>query len=306
MGVPRVLRVAAAFVAFVGLGAVAPASSGPAGATPRVGTASGATISTSDGPRLYVVRPGDTVASISARTGVSAADLRAANGIVDDRLYAGGRLVLQPGAAGGSAAGAGGGGSGTGSYTVRSGDSLWAIAQRHGVSLSALLRANDLRATSVILPGQRLRIPGASVPVGASGGSSGPVAIRMVCPVPGARFMNDWGFPRSGAAGGFHQGNDLFAPTGTPVRAPISGWLTFGSNPLGGRTFHITSPQGWVAYGAHNSSLVGSDRWVDAGEVVARVGDSGDARGGPPHLHLGLRRSTGGFLNPYPSLSAAC
>lgn len=118
--------------------------------------------------------------------------------------------------------------------------------------------------------------------------------------------MNDWGFPRSTTSSGFHQGNDLFAPIGTPVVAPISGQLSFGSNGLGGRTFNITSPSGWVVYGAHNSSLVGSDRWVNAGELVAYVGDSGDARGGQPHLHLGLRRTTGSFINPYPSLSAAC
>ena len=65
-------------------------------------------------------------------------------------------------------------------------------------------------------------------------------------------------------------------------------------------------PSGWVVYGAHNASLVGSDRWVDAGDLVAHVGDSGDARGGQPHLHLGLRRGNGSFINPYPSLSAAC
>lgn len=44
-------------------------------------------------------------------------------------------------------------------YTVRSGDSLWVIANRNKVSLSALLKANDLTENSVIQPGQKLRIP---------------------------------------------------------------------------------------------------------------------------------------------------
>ena len=53
--------------------------------------------------------------------------------------------------------------------------------------------------------GRTLKIP--------AGGTGGGGAIR--CPVQGgATFMNDWGFPRSG--GRFHEGNDLFAPAGTP------------------------------------------------------------------------------------------
>jgi len=51
-------------------------------------------------------------------------------------------------------------------YTVRSGDSLWKIANQHGTSVSALQSANGLR-TTVIHPGQRLTIPGGS---GGSGG----------------------------------------------------------------------------------------------------------------------------------------
>lgn len=47
-------------------------------------------------------------------------------------------------------------------YTVRSGDSLWVISQRHRVSLRALLDANNLTEGSVIQPGQELVIPGGS------------------------------------------------------------------------------------------------------------------------------------------------
>ena len=81
--------------------------------------------------------------------------------------------------------------------------------------------------------------------------------------------------------------------------------MTFGRNNLGGRTFTITSPSGWVAYGAHLSSQIGDSRWVAAGEVIGTVGDSGNAKGGDPHLHLSLERG-GTAVNPYPSLSDAC
>ena len=48
----------------------------------------------------------------------------------------------------------------TGSYTIKAGDTLSAIASRLGVSLSALMSANNVTATTVIYPGQKLTVPG--------------------------------------------------------------------------------------------------------------------------------------------------
>ncbi|MFZ4518308.1 MAG: LysM peptidoglycan-binding domain-containing protein [Microthrixaceae bacterium] len=309
----------------------------PAAAALAVGLAVlGATAGTAgaqSGPRTYTVRPGDSVHLVAQRNGVSPDDVRFANGIIGDRLFAGGKLVIDPSAAStwdsgpipargaarpspapvpAPAPAAPGGGT----YTVRPGDSLWLIAQRNRVGLDALLRANGLRANSLILPGRRLVIPGrgavtptqpisATRPAQPAPAPGGLARIAMVCPVPGARYTNDWGFPR-GNGTGFHQGNDLMAPKGTTIVAPVSGTLTFGSNPLGGTTFNITTRDGWVVYGAHMSATIGGNRQVTAGQVIGRVGDSGDARGGPPHLHLGLRRTVGSFINPYPSLVGAC
>jgi cell wall-associated NlpC family hydrolase len=50
-------------------------------------------------------------------------------------------------------------------YVIRSGDALAGIAWRHGVTLGALVKANDIAVTSVILPGQKLRIPAATRPI---------------------------------------------------------------------------------------------------------------------------------------------
>ena len=68
--------------------------------------------------------------------------------------------AVQP-AAPQSSGSVGGGGSsgGAGTYTVRAGDSLSAIASRHGVKLNALLTANGLQLTSLIMPGMQLTLP---------------------------------------------------------------------------------------------------------------------------------------------------
>jgi murein DD-endopeptidase MepM/ murein hydrolase activator NlpD len=247
-----------------------------------------------DATSSHIVRSGDTVHGVASRYGVDADDIRVANGIIDDQLYVGARLVID----GSAASSAGGGTRAGGTYEVRSGDVLSRIALDHGVALSDLVEANDLSLTSLIFPGDELTIPGAS-----RGSNRGVPRPRVVCPVPSASFMNSWGFPRGSSR--FHEGTDLMAAKGTTILAPITGTMTFGNNNLGGRTFTIQSPSGWVAYGAHLDDQIGDSRWVAAGEVIGTVGDSGNAKGGDPHLHLSLERG-GRAVNPYPSLSDAC
>lgn len=260
------------------------------------------------GKRTHIVRSGDTVVGIAKKYGVSANSVRAANGIVDDELYLGARIIIDP-SAGGSTKSSGGTSSSSGStgssYTVKDGDTLSGIASRHGVSLSSLLSANKMKSSSLILPGDELTIPGKGGSSSKGSGSTSGSGPDLRCPVPGASFMNDWGFPRDGG-GRFHEGTDLFAPTGTPIYAPASGSVTFGKNGLGGNTFTLTTASGWEIYGAHLSKAVGSSRTVKAGEVIGTVGSSGNAAGGDAHLHMGLKRVGGTAMNPYPSVKAAC
>ncbi|MBS1838951.1 MAG: peptidoglycan DD-metalloendopeptidase family protein [Actinobacteria bacterium] len=192
------------------------------------------------------------------------------------------------------------------SHIVRSGDTVASIAKRYGISANAVRAANGIIDDRLYL-GAQVIIDGSLAPLGApssmSAGQIGPKLQR--CPLRGASFMNDWGFPRDDG-GRFHQGTDMFAPRGTTVVAPMSGTVVFGSNPLGGTTFNLTTDTGWVIYGAHLSSTIGASRRVSAGQPIARVGNSGDAAGGDTHLHVGLRRSGSNPINPYPSLRAAC
>ncbi len=266
------------------------------------------------GKRTHIVGRGDTVARIAKRYGVSADAIRAANGIVDDKLFVSSRLIIDGSAAGPTAS------TGSrvskvskaGTYTIKDGDTLSGIASRQGVSLSALLSANGLRSTSLILPGDTLTVPSSSGGVSSSsatssvkGRSSGSVGPDLRCPVPSASFMNDWGFPRDGG-GRFHEGSDLFARKGTPIVAPASGSVVFGKGGRGGNTFTLTTASGWEIYGAHMNTTVGSSRVVKAGELIGTVGNTGNAAGGDTHLHMGVKRVGGPAMNPYPSVKAAC
>ena len=322
-----------------------------AGATPSKGSGSGsssssakaakkngstkASATTSAGRRTHIVRSGDTVPSIARRYGVDADDVRAANGIVDDKLYLGARLIIDGSAASSSGSSSTKSSSGSpatkrissttpgATYRVKDGDYLDGIAHKYGVSLSSLLKANDLQTDSLILPGDSLVIPSGSSGSSSSGStassstknsagsasasstSAGSVGPDIRCPVAGASFMNDWGFPRDEGTR-FHEGTDMFAPTGTTIVAPAGGTVVYGTNPLGGHTFTLTTSSGWVFYGADTSKAIGSSRQVGTGEAIARVGSSGNAAGGDTHLHLGIKRSGGSPINPYPSLRAAC
>jgi LysM repeat protein len=94
------------------------------------------------------------LSTIASRYGVSTSDLQKWNGISNpSSIYAGQVLVVK----GGSASSGGSSSSGWTSYTVKSGDSLGAIASRYHCSVTELKSWNGLKST-VIQPGQKLKI----------------------------------------------------------------------------------------------------------------------------------------------------
>ena len=115
--------------------------------------------------RVHVVQRGETLSTIAARYGTTAQAIARANGLRNQNyIYVGQRLTIPGGGGGGGNTAAGG------SYTVRPGDSLSAIALRYGTTVAALKKANGLSG-SVIYVGQRLVIPGGGGSA-KSGGSS--------------------------------------------------------------------------------------------------------------------------------------
>jgi len=124
------------------------------------------------------------------------------------------------------------------------------------------------------------------------------------CPVRGSvSFTNDWGNPRSG--GRSHKGTDMLAARGTPVVAPVDGVVTHRSVSLGGRSFYLQGVDGNEYFGTHLNSY-GTAGSVKKGTVIGYVGDDGNARGGPTHLHFEIHPGRGRAINPYPTLRANC
>jgi murein DD-endopeptidase MepM/ murein hydrolase activator NlpD len=112
-----------------------------------------------------------------------------------------------------------------------------------------------------------------------------------VFPVYGpSSFVDTFGGPRSDVSGGWHHGDDIFAPLGAPVLAVASGTVfSVGWNKVGGNRLWVRDGQGNLFYYAHLSAftpLAINNNKVNAGDVLGFVGNTGDAQGTPTHLHF--------------------
>jgi len=127
----------------------------------------------------------------------------------------------------------------------------------------------------------------------AAAGPEVDAALRV--PVDGLRvrqIADTWGGPRSG--GRRHEGQDLFAPTGTPIRSATDGWIwRIGERARGGLTITVVGGGGRRYYYAHLSAYadVVEGQRVTPDTVIGYVGATGNARSTPPHLHLGVYAS---------------
>ena len=140
-------------------------------------------------------------------------------------------------------------------------------------------------------------------------------AGRYVFPVYGASsYTGTFGAFRSDVSGGWHHGDDIFAPLAAPVLACADGTIfSVGWNDVGGNRLWLRDGEGNEFYYAHLSAYTLAARngkSVRAGTVIGFVGNTGDAQGTPYHLHfevhpvayLGLGYD--GAVDPTPYLDA--
>ena len=146
-----------------------------------------------------------------------------------------------------------------------------------------------LRIQPELLRGGRLELKVASSPA-------------LAFPVAGGNnrdIGSFFGDPRDGGRRK-HHGIDIFAKRHTPIVAPTDGHIRFvGERGLGGRVIWMRDiERNMTLYFAHlQDFLVEDDTWVKMGDTIGTVGNTGNARTTPPHLHFGIYQD--GPIDPY-------
>ncbi len=203
------------------------------------------------------------------------------------------------------------------SYTVRRGDTIYSIAWRYGIDHQALMRWNDIAEPRNIQVGRRLRLHPANGAVPASAASEVPAPQRdsaarerrdraggaasgagesgsQAATGPGPE---EWRWPTDGEVVGTFangavagRGIDISGRAGQPIHAAAPGEVVYGGVGLKGygRLLIIRHSGDYLSAYAHNRELlVGEGDRVDAGQRIARMGESLEGR---PLLHFEIRR----------------
>lgn len=121
-------------------------------------------------------------------------------------------------------------------------------------------------------------------------------------PVAGKGKQAIWSFfgdPRDGGRRE-HHGVDIFAKRGTPIVSPAKGYVRFvGTRGIGGKVVWIRdTKRNQSLYFAHLDSLIAKQgTYVNPGDTIGTVGNTGNARYTPPHLHFGIYSN--GPIDPF-------
>jgi murein DD-endopeptidase MepM/ murein hydrolase activator NlpD len=184
-------------------------------------------------------------------------------------------------------------------HVVERHQTLYRICKTYGVDLKEVASINGITDPSKIKTGQRIFIPGAKKvlkveividDVVAEKGERTEVAYKKL----------DFIWPVEGKLGDRfqetetqrHQGIDILSPLGTPIKASHAGTVIYSNNTIKGygNLIIVRHSEEFVTVYAHNQvNLVEEGTWVEKGQVIGRVGQTGRATG--PHLHFEIRRN---------------
>lgn len=257
-------------------------------------------------PLVVYVASGDSLWLLAGLHGTTVDALAAANGISASGTLRVGQALTVPGRysavhATSGAIGADVGGAAAEEVRVVPGDSLWKIARQNNTTVAALMALNELAQDRLVV-GQTLRVePGPELGAAAAAAAPMPsVTGAMVWPIIG-QITSRFGYRRLRISGtNMHYGLDIDGETGDPIRSATSGTVTF-SGWRGGFGNLVIVTQGDTEYFyAHASTLlVQEGQTVTAGQLVARVGATGNVTGS--HLHFEVRVN-GTAVDPLPIL----
>jgi murein DD-endopeptidase MepM/ murein hydrolase activator NlpD len=145
-----------------------------------------------------------------------------------------------------------------------------------------------------------LQLPAEGVPESVTPG--------FICPVAGpSYFVNSWGAPRSG--GRSHKGVDMMGQRGTPLVAVASGIVRKSYGSLGGNIVWLYADHGVNYFYAHLDGYPGGlvdGQWVQRGQTIGYMGDTGNPAPGAYHLHFGIYPGGITAVNPFPTVDRTC
>ena len=217
-----------------------------------------------------------------------------------------------------------------GTYEVKAGDTLYKIAQAHGMSLANLTRINNITDPSQLRVGQILQLgegsssqvavatPVTSEPASpqqptqttqvppTSGTTTTPAATGTVQKASDANLVS-WGWPANGpliqSFTTATKGIDLSGNIGDPIRAAADGKVMYAGNGVRGlgNLILLGHSNGFITAYAHNEKLsVKTGDEVKKGQTIASLGESDTTS---PRLHFEIRRR-GTPVNPLAYLPA--
>jgi murein DD-endopeptidase MepM/ murein hydrolase activator NlpD len=229
----------------------------------------------------YTVQKGDIIGDIAEKFGLNQDTLISSNNIKNTRLIQIGQVLRIPNQDGIR-------------YTVKNGDTLSTVAEKHQTGLEAIQTANQLFSEAVH-PGAVLFIPGARLDWVNLQEINGDL---FIWPVPGY-ITSPYGYRRSPFTGArqFHSGLDIGSPMGTPIRAAMSGRVSaVGRDDSFGNYVVISHHSGYRTLYAHMSVVrIKSGAYVGTGQRIGDVGSTGLSTG--PHLHFTVYKN-GVTVNP--------
>ena len=234
--------------------------------------------------QTYTVKAGDSISTISRKFGLSnISTLIAVNDISNVRTLRSGQKLKIPSTDGLV-------------HTVAAGESLNSLSVKYHVSVEEILDANDLDSET-ISKGMSLFIPGAKLDATSLKKAMGEL---FVYPITASwRLTSRFGprkDPFTGVASS-HTGIDMACPTGTPIRAAMSGTVVYaGWSNVFGNYVIINHGNGYQTLYGHMSKIIAKKgQSVDSSTKIGLVGSTGYSTG--PHLHFTVYKN-GKLVDP--------
>lgn len=194
-------------------------------------------------------------------------------------------------------------------HVVERHQTLYRICKTYGVDIKEVASLNGITDQSKIRTGQRIFIPGAKKVLKVE------IVIDDVVAEPDEKVRIaykklDFIWPVEGKIVNLfeesedkrHQGIDISSPLGTPIKASYAGKVIYSNNTIKGygNLVLVRHSEKFVTVYAHNQeNLIEEGGWVEKGQIIGKVGQTGRATG--PHLHFEIRRNNKA-VDPLPFL----